>query len=113
MNAFARSTIKLAAVAAATLPLIAFAAGAHAEDGRRLKVGDLTQADQAAAFARQLDAVGDELCAASPGYAQSLQRKTVVASCKQVVRDEAMRQLSPTQQVQFAAYSRQQMASAR
>lgn len=111
MNRSARSAIKLVAVAAAALPLMAFACGAQAQDGGvRVSVGDLSRADQAAAFAHRLDVAAKELCWR---YPESLQRKAIVAACKDEVRDEAMRQLTPSQRVQFAAYSHSEMASAR
>lgn len=109
MNAFARSTIVLAAAAVVALPLAAFAA--PPAEGVTLKVGDLSQADQAAAFAHRLDRVSDQLCSELVPGGMGLQNR--MASCREAVRQEALQKLSPSQQAQFAAYSRTEMASIR
>lgn len=109
MNVFARSTIALAAAAVVALPLAAFAA--QPSEGVTLKVGDLSHADQAAAFARQLDRASDQLCSDLIPDGMGLQSR--LASCRQAVRQEALQKLSPSQQAQFAAYSRTEMASLR
>lgn len=109
MNAYARNAIKMATVAAAALPLMAFTWGAHAE-GVHVAVGDLSQADQAAAFAHRLDKAAEQLCHSFP---DNIHRRALEADCAAEVRSEAMAQLTSSQRLQFAAYSRNQWASAR
>ena len=75
----------------------------------RVKVGDLSQPAQAAAFAQRLDAAAHSLCANSP---ESLIHSGVVLACKQAVREEALAQLTPTQRAALAADGQVRLAGA-
>jgi UrcA family protein len=103
-----RSAIKIAALGGAMLPILVLANVAQAEE-LRVKVGDLSQPTQTAAFAQRLDAAARSLCADS---ADGLIHGDIVMACKQAVREEALAQLTPTQRAALAADDQVRLAGA-
>ena len=99
MNTFMNRAVGVAALALAALPLVAVPFAAHAQDEYRIRVGDLTQPAQAAAFNRQIDALAGKMCANYQPGTFALHDED---SCKQQVRDEAMSQLTRNQRIEFA-----------
>jgi UrcA family protein len=94
----------------AAVPVVLAAGSAAAQVEYRVKVGDLSQPEQAAAFNRRLDDMASQFCTnESPDV---VSRKTLEA-CRKAVRDEAMSQLTRPQRDQYAAVANGMGALAR
>jgi UrcA family protein len=105
MTTLIERTTGLSLLALAALPVLALASSAWAGEVG-LKVGDLSQPDQAAAFNHSLQAAEKRICTSFPLDAHYTMN---VRNCTESVHDEAMIQLTPAQRDQLAAYDNGQV----
>lgn len=99
MNTLIHRTAAGAALALAILPFAAAATAVHAQD-MRVKVGDLSHAQEVAAFDRRVDAVADSLC---PRDYQAATGRADAEACRQAVHAEVLAKLSDTQRLELAS----------
>jgi len=95
---FIRSRLTAIVLAASALTL----AGAAQAQEQRIAVGDLSQPGQAQLFMHRLDATARQMC---DFYANSADRPSRVAACKDAVRAEALDQLPQLQRAQLVAHA--------
>jgi UrcA family protein len=98
MNRLIAKISAAAALSLAAMPFIVLADAAHADV--RIQVGDLSRADQAAAFTQRISAAADTFCAVD---VRDLAGASRVAACRQAVQDEAVASLSAEQRAQLAS----------
>ena len=96
-----RAAIGALAIVMTALPIMLLSTAAQAGE-QHIKVGNLSQAADVAAFNRGVERAAREICV----YPLDTQHSVNVANCTQAVREEAMDQLNAHQREEVAAFDK-------
>ncbi len=89
------------AVVMTALPIMLLSTAAQAGE-QKIKVGNLSQASDVAAFNRGVERAAREICI----YPLDTQHSVNVINCNEAVREEALDQLNAHQRAEVAAYDK-------
>lgn len=96
-----RAAIGALAVVMTALPIMLLSTAAQAEE-QHIKVGNLSQAADVAAFNRGVERAASEICI----YPLDTLHSANMAKCVEAVREEALDQLNAHQREEIAAYDK-------